>query len=71
MGLLGHYVAYRIGKSQGKRLEKNSRPDTRDPDCINYSSFCETYGSCDGQRCEYQEIVDSDAHHYDDRSDRI
>jgi hypothetical protein len=56
MGLLSHVVAYKVGKSRGRRKEARSRAeDSRDPDCLNYSSFCRQYGSCDGQKCEYEE----------------
>jgi hypothetical protein len=53
MGLLGAYVVYKLGKSRGERSSVKSTPDLRDPDCINYSSFCEKFGNCDGQRCSY------------------
>lgn len=56
MGLFTTYVAYKVGKSRGKRSARNaSFSGTRDPDCINYQMFCSNYGSCDGQVCEYPE----------------
>jgi hypothetical protein len=56
MGLLSHVVAYKVGKSRGRRKEsRSSKEDTRNPDCLNYSVFCRQYGSCDGQKCEYEE----------------
>jgi len=58
MGLLSHVVAYKVGKSRGRRRAERDAPDTpdaRDPDCLNYAIFCRQYGSCDGQRCEYGE----------------
>jgi hypothetical protein len=57
MGLVTNLVAYKLGKSRGKRKERNSQSeaeDSRDPDCINYSMFCRQFGSCDGQKCEYE-----------------
>lgn len=56
MGLLSHVVAYKVGKSRGRKKErKNNQPvDVRDPDCLNYSIFCRQFGSCDGQKCEYE-----------------
>lgn len=56
MGLVTNLVAYKLGKSRGKRKERSSQSeaaDSRDPDCINYSMFCRQFGSCDGQKCEY------------------
>lgn len=58
MGLLSHVVVYKVGKSRGKRKARRDMPelpDSRDPDCLNYASFCRQYGSCDGQKCEYEE----------------
>lgn len=55
MGLVSHVVAYKIGKRRGRREEQNSAPDARDVNCINFARFCENYGSCDGQVCEYEE----------------
>jgi hypothetical protein len=57
MGLLGTVVTYKFGKSRGAKAERkrarSQKQDTRNPDCINYQSFCKNYGSCGGQRCEY------------------
>lgn len=57
MGLVSHVVAYKLGKSSRRRKSEKNRPelpDSRDPDCINYPIFCRQYGSCDGQKCEYE-----------------
>lgn len=57
MGLVSHIVAYKVGKSRGRRKAERNYPeaeDSRDPDCLNYSVFCRQYGSCDGQKCEYE-----------------
>lgn len=56
MGLLSHVVAYKVGKSRGRKKERqeNQPVDTRDPDCVNYAIFCRQFGSCDGQKCEYE-----------------
>lgn len=57
MGLFSHVVTYKVGKSRGAKAERkrarSKKQDTRNPDCINYQSFCKNYGSCGGQRCEY------------------
>jgi hypothetical protein len=57
MGLFSHVVTYKVGKSRGAKAERkrarSQKQDTRNPDCINYQSFCKNYGSCGGQRCEY------------------
>ena len=59
MGLVSHYLAYRVGKKRGRNAarrdaeDRMSDNDERDPDCINYTMFCKNYGSCDGQTCEY------------------
>jgi hypothetical protein len=71
MGLLGTYIAYQVGKSRGKRAAGKSAKDTRDPDCINFSIFCENFGGCDGQRCEYDDGSPEEFFDYSDRSDRI
>lgn len=59
MGLLTNIVVYKVGKSVGKRRGRRearaSLPDQRDINCVNYARFCENYGSCDGQVCEYEE----------------
>lgn len=56
MGLISNFVAYKVGKSRGRREERQELDiDTRDPDCLNYPIFCRQYGSCDGQTCEYDE----------------
>ena len=55
MGLFSHYVAYRIGRRRAERRAERAVDDIdeRDPDCVNYAVFCRSYGSCDGQACEY------------------
>lgn len=61
MGILSEILAYQIGKRRGYRKAERRASDhggapvcdTRDPKCLNYESFCRTYGSCDGQTCEY------------------
>lgn len=57
MGLVSHVVAYKFGKSRGRRKAERDydAPDARDPNCVNYPIFCRQYGSCDGQKCEYDE----------------
>ena len=37
-----------------KKGAKPRRSGKRNVDCLNYASFCETFGSCDGQTCEYE-----------------
>jgi hypothetical protein len=59
MGLVSHIVTYKVGKSRGRRKAERNQPkaeDSRDPDCLNYASFCKHFGSCDGQKCEYEEV---------------
>lgn len=59
MSLVGKFLTYRLGKSRGRRAERRRAEqermthDERDPDCVNYAMFCMTFGSCDGQTCEY------------------
>jgi hypothetical protein len=50
-------VAYGVGRRSGrKRAERNAGAPREhgDPECVNYRLFCENYGSCDGQTCEYE-----------------
>lgn len=57
MGLISHVVAYKVGKSRGRRKaerDNSESSDVRDPDCVNYPIFCRQFGSCDGQKCEYE-----------------
>jgi hypothetical protein len=54
MGLFSNIIAYKVGKSRGKRASKVVlENDDRDPECLNYESFCKNFGSCGGQECEY------------------
>lgn len=59
MGLLSTIVAYKVGKRAGrKRAERRARDSAEregHPDCVNYASFCENYGSCDGMTCEFDD----------------
>ena len=59
MGLLSTIVAYKIGKRAGrKRAERRAEANNDHeghPDCVNYASFCENYGSCDGMTCEFDD----------------
>ena len=61
MGILSHLIIYKLGKRRGNRRASErlqtqwaEENDTRDPECVNYGMFCMTYGSCDGQQCEYE-----------------
>ena len=56
MGLFSNIIAYKIGKSRGKRASKVVlENDGRDPECLDYESFCKNFGSCDGQKCDYDD----------------
>lgn len=62
MGILSEVVAYKIGKRRGRRkAERQMRyagsPEVggRDPECLNYQSFCQNFGSCNGMACEYED----------------
>ena len=56
MGLITTYIAYKVGKRRGERdTEVVYVNDSRDPECLNYESFCKNFGSCDGQECEYDD----------------
>lgn len=58
MGLLSHIITYKVGKRRGRRVaERDFSPvvDSRDPECVNYKSYCLNYGSCNGMRCEYDD----------------
>jgi len=48
-------IAKRCGRRQGRREGTNNDYDERDPECINYASFCENFGSCDGMECEFED----------------
>jgi len=58
MGLFTGFLLYQAGKRRGRkaqeRREARDRDDERDPDCVNYASFCRGFGSCDGMECEYE-----------------
>jgi hypothetical protein len=54
MGLFTTIVAYKLGKRSGRRdSETVVVHDDRDPECLNYESYCKNYGSCNGQKCDY------------------
>jgi hypothetical protein len=54
MGLFTTIVAYKLGKRSGRRdSETVVVHDNRDPECLNYESYCKNYGSCNGQKCDY------------------
>ena len=60
MGLFSHVVAYSVGRRRGRRAAEHraaarEHHDERDPECLNYQSFCRGYGSCDGMECEYSD----------------
>lgn len=45
-----------IGMDGFRRKPKKAKPrrsGKRNVDCLNYASFCQNFGSCDGQTCEY------------------
>ena len=59
MGWVTNYVAYRIGRrvSQPRPQPQQCIPQflhNDEPECIHFASFCRSYGSCDGQVCEYE-----------------
>lgn len=54
MGLFTTVVAYKLGKRGGRRDSKEVVVhDSRDPECLNYESYCKNFGSCNGQKCDY------------------
>ena len=54
MVLFTTVVAYKLGKRSGKRdSDVVVVNDRRDPECLNYESYCKNYGSCNGQKCDY------------------
>ena len=60
MGVLSNIIFYKVGKRRGRRIaEGEASPvviyETRDPQCLNYRSYCMNYGSCNGMTCEYEE----------------
>ena len=57
MGLFTTVIAYKLGKRSSKRdSETIVVHDNRDSECLNYESYCKSYGSCNGMRCEYEQI---------------
>jgi hypothetical protein len=58
MGLFTGFLLYQAGKRRGRKAQERRQAsdyyDERDPECINYGSFCMNYGSCDGMQCEYE-----------------
>lgn len=61
MGLISTYIAYRVGKRRGRRATTVAHEnDGRDPECLNFHSFCKSYGSCNGMTCEYEQILTDD-----------
>jgi len=54
VGFISNLVFYKIGRRRG-RVQRGqvSTHDERDPECINYQSFCRNFGSCNGLECEY------------------
>ncbi len=37
-----------------KRKKSRSKQVETDEECLNYALFCRSFGSCDGQVCEYE-----------------
>lgn len=58
MGILSEIVAYKYGKRRGRIQAERNTPeciaDERNTECVNYASFCQNFGSCDGMECEYE-----------------
>jgi len=57
MGLVSTLIIYQRGKRRGlanaiRHSDQHGRRK-RNSECDNYAGFCETYGSCDGQVCSY------------------
>lgn len=56
MGIITNIVAYKLGKRSGKRdSDVVVVNDRRNPECLNYESYCKNYGSCNGQECDYED----------------
>jgi len=55
VGLFSVLVAYKVGRRRGRRETPPSAADVdrRDPECLNYASFCLNFGGCNGMSCEY------------------
>lgn len=59
VGILSEVIAYKFGKRRGRiKAERNYTPvvinDKRNDECVNYDSFCRSFGSCNGMACEYE-----------------
>jgi len=67
MGVLGTLIVYGFGKRRGRKkterslgrnfasgLDSMSRAGMN-PECVNFAVFCDAYGSCDGEVCEFAE----------------
>ena len=60
MGILSEVIAYKLGKRRGRiKAERNYTPviisDKRNSQCSNYVSFCQTFGSCNGMECDFDD----------------
>ena len=67
MGLFTGYLIYKIGKRRGRKSVSRGgwspgvdfprgltlNEDGTVDECVNYELFCKNFGSCDGQRCQY------------------
>ena len=61
MGFISNIIFYKVGRRRGSRGTAQSmrrqfqeENDKRSPECVNYGLFCKSFGSCDGQECEYE-----------------
>lgn len=60
MGLISNLIFYKVGRRVGRR--RASRPrraaqqeaGRKNPECLNYESFCRNYGNCLDLECEYE-----------------
>jgi hypothetical protein len=59
LGIFSAIFLYKIAKRRGRRQCRregaNNDYDERDSECVNYASFCENFGSCDGMECEFED----------------
>ena len=56
MGLFSNIIAYKIGKSRGRRASKVVlENDDRAPARLNSESFCKPFASSDGQESNYRD----------------
>jgi hypothetical protein len=50
-------TSLRFGMDGFRRVRKKGRKSRdsskSEPDCVNYNLFCRSFGSCEGQVCEY------------------